>query len=190
VESFCFHAVRRSNIHTASSTIADEMTFLSLLLGHIIFAAVFAALIGLRSPRAQLVAGKKVLSYPVLLKSLGAVGFVVLSVGTSYIMAKSEGLEQVIVAALMLPMTFLAFLGCIEVFSTRITYDEDCVYQSSVFSRTSALRFDDVIEVSWSELWSQHLIRDATRDVVRVSKFMIGAEELVQEVIERIIAKS
>lgn len=166
------------------------MTLLSLLIGQVIFVGVFAALIAFRSQRASIVAGRKVLSYPIMIKILGGVGFLVLSVGSSFVIARSEGLEQMIVAVLMLPMVGLAFLGCVEVFSTRITYDEDCMYQNSVFSRTNALRFDDVIEVTWSELWSQHLIKDATRSVVRVSKFMTGAEELVQAVIDRIVAKS
>ena len=164
------------------------MDFIAALLGHMLFFGVFAALIALRSTKVRLVAGRKVLSYPIAMKCLAILGFGILVLGTSYVVTNSHGMERIFVAITLGSMSAIMFLGAVEVFTTRITYDMDCIYQSSIFSRTNSLPFYDVVDVAYSELWSQHLIRDAGGAVVRVSKFMSGAEDLVETTIEHMAA--
>jgi len=162
------------------------MEILSLLVGHIIFAGVFAALVVFRSKHAKWAAGKKTLIYPMILKVLVLIGLVILTSGIAYMLNGSEGMERITVAAIMLPIAFLYFMGCLELVTTRIAFDDMGIYQSSIFARTTYLGFQELASAEYTDFWAQHVFRDDFGGCIRVSKFMAGAEELVAEVQSRL----
>jgi len=126
-----------------------------------------------------MVCGRREVGYSSGLKIVAWLALFLMALLSSILTEGASGFDKIVVATLTVPFLLLVLVATAEVLTTRISFDETTIEQFSIFCKTDRISCDEIEQIGYSDRWSQHVIRDNCGGVVRVSRFMTGAEELL-----------